>query len=155
VKNTEGAFRWIVGILRTRQIPFRITGGLAAQQYGATRPLADIDIDIPSEKFEAILPAVKDYITWGPERYSDENWNLHLMTLTYEGQEIDIAGASDAKIYDVDSKSWISYPADLSQVEPYSVYGCRVPIISRRILINYKKQLGRGVDLSDVREIES
>ena len=83
MKKTEEAFKWIVGILKGHGVPFKITGGFAARLYGSDRPLADIDIDILNEKFDEVLPAVNDYIIWGPGRLLDNNWDLLLMTLRF------------------------------------------------------------------------
>ena len=58
-----------------------ISGGFAARLYGATRDLADIDIDIPEDRFAELIPQVKEYIKLGPARYKDDNWDLFLMTL--------------------------------------------------------------------------
>src|SRR5690348_12670369 len=50
-KDTKSALHWIVNILKKLNINFQIAGGLAANIYGADRPLHDIDIDIPEEYF--------------------------------------------------------------------------------------------------------
>lgn len=57
----EHALRWIVDVLRKHDIPFQITGGFAAHIYGATRPIADIDLDIPEGALEKILPEIQKY----------------------------------------------------------------------------------------------
>ena len=62
MKNTQAAFHWIVNILKTHNIPFHVAGGLAAKSYGAQRELADIDLDIPEDRFEDIIPEVQKYI---------------------------------------------------------------------------------------------
>lgn len=87
MKNPKKAFRWIINILKKHQVPFQITGGLAAQAYGSKRPLNDIDIDIPEDRFNEIVPNVKDYITYGPAHFIDERWDLFLLTLNYQRSE--------------------------------------------------------------------
>lgn len=54
MRDTKAALAWITGILKSSQVPFQISGGLAANVYGATRELADIDIDLPDEKFDLV-----------------------------------------------------------------------------------------------------
>jgi hypothetical protein len=154
-KNTEGAFIWIVGLLHKHAIPFQIAGGFAARLYGSERELADIDIGIPDDRFDDLYPEVKEYITFGPEQYLDDEWDLKLMTLKYEGQEIDIAGQTNIKIFDKDGSGWISASRDLSVSEIKEVYGLNVPVIPKDALIAYKKMLKREVDLLDLNAIES
>lgn len=55
MKNAKAALIWIADILKKQQIRFQISGGLAAIAYGANRPLADIDIDIPEINSIALL----------------------------------------------------------------------------------------------------
>ena len=50
-RDTEAAFRWIVGLFKKHQIPFSNRGGFAARAYGVQRELHDIDFDIPEADF--------------------------------------------------------------------------------------------------------
>jgi hypothetical protein len=152
MKNTEAAFRWIVGILNDHKIPFEISGGFAARMYGATRDLADIDLDIPEENFQDILPEVKKHIVFGPARYRDDNWDLFLMTLRYLGQDIDIAGAK-ARMLDQNTRKWVALNADFSRTTPLEIYGLRVPVANKEDLIAYKRMLGREVDNIDIEQM--
>lgn len=148
-KSTEKAFRWIVEVLGKYDVPFQITGGLAAKIYGSDRPLADIDIDIPEGQFKDILSDVKDYVIFGPERFTDNNWDLLLMTLKYEGQEIDIC-SDKVKMRDSKSGEWKEYRTNFSESENHDVYGISVPVIEKEDLIEYKTLLQRPVDVEDV-----
>jgi hypothetical protein len=153
VRNTEAAFRWIVGILQNHNIPFQIGGGFAAQLYGATRELADIDFDIPESRFAELLPEVKQYIKFGPEQYRDDNWDLLLLTLSYEGQDIDICGAYEAKVFDQAQGQWMDIKDDFSTANKLTVYEIDVPIMNKGELIEYKTMLGREVDKIDVAQM--
>jgi hypothetical protein len=51
------AAQWIVELLRDRNIPFLICGGLAAKGYGSERDLNDIDLFVPGEDFSAVVQA--------------------------------------------------------------------------------------------------
>lgn len=152
MKNTEKAFYWIVDILGTHHIPFQITGGMAARIYGSHRALADIDIDIPEEKFDDILIDVKEYIVFGPKRFVDENWDLLLMTLNYEGQEIDIC-SDRVKIHNAKTGEWQENRTDFLHSENHEIYGILVPVIKKDKLIEYKQILNRQVDAEDIKEI--
>jgi hypothetical protein len=152
-KDTEEAFKWIVGLLHKHAIPFQIAGGFAARLYGSERELADIDIGIPDSRFDELYPDVKEYSTFGPAQYVDEEWILQLLTLKYKGQEIDIAGKDNSKIFDKETKTWVSASRDLSISEIREVYGLTVPIIPREGLIAYKKKLMREVDKADLKAL--
>ena len=152
-RNTEEAFRWIVGLLNKHSIPFQISGGFAARLYGSNRELADIDIGIPDERFNELYPEVKEYITFGPAQYLDEEWDLKLMTLKYKNQEIDIAGEDDSKIFDKENHVWISVGRDLSLSNHIEVFGIIVPVIPKDDLIAYKKKLMREVDIIDLKAL--
>ncbi|MDO8558607.1 MAG: hypothetical protein Q7S09_05525 [bacterium] len=141
MKNTEKAFKWIIGILKKHEVPFQITGGLAAKVYGSNRPLADIDIDIPDDDFPKIMEDVNKFIVYGPAHYNDERWDCKLMTLSFEGQEIDISGADSMKICDARTGEWKSMPTDFLKSVEKEVFGISVPVIPPKALVDYKQML--------------
>jgi len=148
--NVQEAFSWIVGILEKHCIPFQIAGGLAAIHYGATRDLYDIDIDIPEDLFETIIPDVSSYIVFGPSHFKDTVWDIYLLTLCYNGQLIDIGGAHQAKVFNSKNGLWESLNVDFSHTEKSNIYGKIVPVISKDELIKYKSILNRTVDQLDL-----
>ncbi len=152
MRNTEKAFLWITDILERHNIPYKISGGFAGRVYGVNRELADIDIEISEKDISTILTDVKDYVVYGPERYKDENWDLELMTLRYEGQDIDISGV-EAKIFNQTSGQWERCNNNLTKPNILEVYGKTVPIENIDALIAYKTKLGRDVDIEDVRQL--
>lgn len=153
MKDTVSAFRWIVRLLRKHHIPFQITGGQAARVYGSKRPLVDIDFDVLEKDIPRIAELAQDYIVFGPKRFKSKNWDLELMTLEYQGQEIDIAGARKTKVFDHRAKRWIGIPTDLRKARLKYLYGMRVPVVGKEELIVYKTLLGRRVDKQDIRAI--
>jgi hypothetical protein len=153
-KDTETALRWIVNILQKHNIPFQIGGGFAARLYGVERELADIDIAIPTDKLNELLPEVKDYITYDLRHYLDEKWDCTGMTVKYEGQEIDFVGAQGKKIFDKINKKWIALENDFSNNEYKEIYGIKIPIMPKEKLIAYKSILKRDVDLIDLEELK-
>jgi hypothetical protein len=152
-RDANTAFHWIITILNKLNIPFQISGGLAAIAYGATRPLEDIDIDIPEEKFSLLDEEVKDFIIYGPECFKDESWDLLLMTLNYHQQLIDFSGAFHTKIFNKDLKVWQAIPANFSTAEIKNIFGLDVPVIAKDELLSYKKALARPVDLMDIEQL--
>lgn len=153
MNNAKAALIWITDILKKHQIPFQISGGLAAIAYGATRPLEDIDIDIPDNKFELILNDVKPYIIFGPEHIKGDKWDLLLMTLKYHGQDIDLSGADSTHVFSEQSKEWVKLNEDLPNAPLKNVLGISLPVIPLDSLIHYKKMLSREVDLIDIQQI--
>ena len=153
-KDPEGAFKWIVGKFRELQIPFQITGGLAARSYGATRELADIDFDVPEKHFAALATALKEHIIFGPEHLKDDNWDLSLITLRYKGQDIDIGGAYETNFFDREKRKWVPLVANLATAQERELFGIKVPVVDRAELIEYKSKLARDVDKEDVRAIQ-
>lgn len=154
MKNSKTALIWITDILKKHQIPFQITGGLAAIAYGGTRPLQDIDIDIPEDKFDLVKGEVAEFITYGPEKYKSNKWDLLLMTLNYDGQEIDLGGAYQTKIFNEKTGHWEKLAENLSKAEIKTVYELQLPVIPKDSLLSYKKVLSREEDKIDVSEIE-
>jgi len=153
--DTEKALRWIVELFRKHDIPFQIAGGFAARMYGSQRELADIDIGIPGDRFEDLFPEVKKYITFGPAQYIDEEWNLKLMTLVYEGQEIDIADEDTIRFFDKTNHAWVIGRCDFSKYETKNIYGISIPVIPKESLIAHKKKIGREVDIEDARVLDT
>lgn len=152
MKKTEFALKWIVEILNKNNIPFQVTGGFAANLHGTKRELADIDIEISEKSFDIIFPFVKDFVIYGPQNYKDENWDLMLMTLVYENQEIDISSTS-CRYFNKTVSLWENSIVDLSKAVMKEVYGIYVPIIQITDLISYKSKIARDVDISDVKEL--
>ena len=152
MRDTKKAFLWITDILDRNKIVYKISGGFVARIYGVNRELADIDIEVPEKDIAIIARETKPYIKFGPERYKDENWDLELLTLEYEGQEIDIA-CSEANILNQEKKQWEKTISDLQDVNMTEVYGKVVPIEKIDTLISYKIKLGRKVDIEDVKQL--
>lgn len=150
MRNTEKAFKWIVKLLKGNKIPFLIAGGFAVNIYGSKRKLADIDIIVSDEKFGKIASNVKNHIMWGPGRYVDKNWDLPLMTLKFENQEIDIC-SRNPKIYDCKNKKWIKIFINFSKRNIKKIYDLQVPVMRVENLVEYKRILNRKVDQKDVK----
>jgi hypothetical protein len=154
-RDTEVAFRWIVGLLQKHSIPFQIGGGFAARLYGSGRELADIDIGVRDDALAKLYPHVHKYVTYGPDHYVDKKWDLQLMTLNYAGQEIDIVGRDNLMIFDKAANNLVPGHRDITDNEMMDVYGVKVPVIPKASLIAYKKKLMREVDRLDVEALES
>jgi len=154
MKDSAAALIWIVEELELRDIPFALVGGVAANAYGTTRPLNDIDIDVPEEFLPVLARELGPFKTFGPERSISDCFDCQLLGFSYKGQEIEIGGAENLLIKDTSSKKWVSWPTDLSKVEKRTILGLNVPVMARKQLIEYKRLAGRDTDLMDVSELE-
>jgi len=152
MKNTEKAFLWIIDIIERNNITYKISGGFAARVYGVNRELADIDIEVSNKDISIVASEAKPFIKFGPAKYKDDNWDLELLTLIYEGQEIDIAGV-EAKIFNHATKEWENSFANLDNVNLIDVYSKIVRIETLDSLVTYKSKLARDVDLEDVKQL--
>jgi hypothetical protein len=146
------ALLWITDILNKKNIPFQITGGLAAKIYGSPRPLKDIDLDIPEERFAELIDDVRPYITFGPADIKNERWDLHLMVLNYHDQDIDV-GSSRVKIHDDDTNTWLDFSCDLGRATYLEVAGVRMPVVPKADLIAYKRYLIGDHQKADIQAI--
>lgn len=149
------ALQWIVNVLTQHAIPYQIAGGLAAQCYGATRSLHDIDIDIPEGCFAKLADKVKDFIVYGPARFQSDEWDLLLMTLNYQGVAIDLGGAYQTLIFDKQKQQWVNVKTNLDTAIKTNIAGISAKVVCRDDLLAYKKNLAREVDLIDVAQIIS
>ena len=154
MKDSAAALKWIVEELEHRDIPFALVGGVAANAYGTTRPLNDIDIDVPEEFLPVLARELEPFKTFGPERSISDCFDCQLLGFSYKGQEIELSGAENLFIKDTSSKKWVSWPTDLSKVERRTILGLNVPVMARKQLIEYKRLAGRDTDLMDVSELE-
>jgi hypothetical protein len=137
------ALEWLLSILRANNIDYQITGGLAANLYGSSRELYDIDLEVSDSDVYRLSEICREYIIYGPERYVDEHFDLLLMTLDYGGQLIDVCG--------IDSMSIRGESQEIDLGSAVEVDGYRV--VRLEDLVYYKKLLCRDVDLIDIRNI--
>ncbi len=153
MKDTREALKWIVNILNKHQVSFQIRGGFAAKVYGSKRPLSDIDFRIDKGGIDKILPDVKNYVTHQPGEYKDEKWDIYGMTLSYEGQEIDMC--ERVKIFNDNTQAWEDLKVDLSKSVIKEVYGIKIPIAVPEELIAYKHLLNGAHQVEDIQAIQN
>ena len=150
MNKSKEAFHWIVGILRKNKIPFRITGGLAVNCYGATRKLYDIDIDVPYSALQKLMPSFKEFKVLGPTHYMGREWDVNYLSINYHGQDVDLIGSNSQKIFNKNTHRWENFKINLSKSTKKKVFGLIVPVIPKKELISYKAKIKRDVDVIDV-----
>ncbi|KPQ20413.1 hypothetical protein [Halomonas sp. HL-93] len=145
------AAQWIVGLLRDRNIPFQICGGLAAKGYGAGRALNDIDLFVPDEHFMTVVQAGQAYISKPAAQRCEEGWDLTYVQFKYEGIKVEVGNAEGAHIFDAASQAWVPLNIDFARYETVNLLGLALPLMLKEDLIRYKSMLARPVDLDDIR----
>lgn len=153
-KSSVAALSWIISELNKRKIPFVIVGGLAANAYGATRALNDIDIDVPDKALPRLASELSAQLSFGPIRSVSECFDCQLVGFSYLGQEIELSGADSVLIKHFSGTDWLAWPTDLNALEIKEVLGLALPIMARDRLIAYKRITGRDTDLIDIAQLE-
>ena len=141
--KTINALKWIVGILKKYDIPYRIGGGLAAHVYGSKRPINDIDISLSGKYFDLIIPEIKKYIKSGPKHYAGEKWDCDYISINYNDQKIDMTDINTLRMSNKELTKWFQtkdnfykFPNIIKVVD-----GIEISLIDPRDLVSYKKEL--------------
>jgi len=152
--NSEEALNWIISFLESREIPYLICGGLAAKAYGSQRPLHDIDLYVADRNYEAVAEFGHKYITYGPERLTDHNWNVEYVQFKYMGQKIEVGSSKDIQIFDAIKHEWHQEELDFEKYTEIDILGKSVRVMEKQTLIDYKRKLNREIDIADIEQIE-
>lgn len=145
------ALAWIVRILRKHDVPYQVVGGLAARVYGAQRPLADINVYVPFDRAAGLLREIRPFVTWGPEHYVDETWDVTFLKADYQGQRIELGDSSTTpRFFSARDSFWEKQRIDYASPTSARIFGVEVEVIPKDELIRYKASLGREVDLVDI-----
>lgn len=137
----KAALDWILPMLREKQIPFHVTGGFAAHLFGATRPVNDIDIDLPSHAIEAFGEAVGSFVESPPQRYEDATWKMFGVTLNFEGQLIDLTTDDEPRVHNKTTGNWDPLEMRFDDVVWIHAYGHDIPVQNPRDLMSYKLKI--------------
>lgn len=147
------ALIWIKNTLEQQGVPYQIVGGLASHIHGGSRLVADIDLYIPREHVEKILPLVASSISKPLAHVVEGSWDLDYLQLIYQDQKIEIGLSPGTKILDRNTGQWCELVTDYSQSVMGKYEGVEVPVIPIAALVAYKALLGRDVDHIDIAEL--
>ena len=147
--------RWITEILDRNNIPYKIGGGFAAKIYGSPREVNDIDMSLSGKYFDVIVNEVKEHITAGPKHYLNEKWDCNTLSVSYEGQDIDMTDIDTLKMTNLDQTEWINVK-DIRLFDGIitDINGIKASIMDPRDLIRYKKELRGEHQLIDIEYIQ-
>ncbi|MCR8915009.1 nucleotidyltransferase family protein [Marinobacter panjinensis] len=147
------AAQWIVGLLRDRNIPFLICGGLAAKGYGSERPLNDIDLFVPGEYFSVVVQAGQEFVSKAATHRKEEGWDLTYVQFKYEGIKVEVGSSDGPRIFDASNQAWVPLSIDFSRYATVYLLGLELPLMLKDDLVQYKSALSRPVDIEDIRAI--
>ena len=147
------AAQWIVGLLRDRNIPFLICGGLAAKGYGSERDLNDLDLFVPDEHFSSVVRAGQKFVSKAAAHRQEEGWDLTYVQFKYEGIKVEVGNADGPQIFDAGSEIWVPLNIDFSRSVSVHLLGLELPLMLKEDLVQYKSALSRQVDIEDIRAI--
>lgn len=153
--KSEEALKWIVDFLESDNIPYLICGGLAAIAYGSHRPLNDIDLYVPEKNYKAVVSFGRQFITYGPERAINNQWNVEYVQFNYHGQKIEVGSSNNIQVFDSTKNEWHQKDLDFNIYTQVDVLGKIIRVMDKQKLTSYKKMLGREVDKIDIQYIDN
>lgn len=153
-EKVQSALAWMVEILHRHNVPYQVVGGLAAKAYGAQRPLFDIDMYVPFDRATGVLEEIAPYITWGPEHYVDDSWDITFLKIDYAGQRIEFGDSSTHPcFFKRKDQRWEEQVIDYANSVCVDIFGIAVSVMPKEELVRYKSALGREVDVLDIEHI--
>jgi GrpB-like predicted nucleotidyltransferase (UPF0157 family) len=148
------ALAWIVGLLTRHGLPYQAVGGLAAQAYGARRPLVDIDLYVPLFQAQAALAEMQPYLVRAPLPHRSAAWDLVYLALEYGGVPIEIGdSAANPRFFNRREQCWEAQEIDYGASQTARLYGVDVAVMPRAELARYKAMLDREVDRLDLQDM--
>ena len=142
--------------LRTNNVPYAVVGGLAVALHGVTRSTLDIDfvIQISKTNFESVEKALKELGL--ASRIPVTAKEMAQFRLEYIEKKNLLAWSFSNPKNPIETVDIIIIldRKDI-QVEIISIYGIKIPLISKKDLIEMKTKSGRPQDLEDVKALKS
>jgi hypothetical protein len=152
--RAAAALTWIVSTLNQHEVSYQVVGGLAALAYGGTRPLHDIDLYAPLSGRPGLLTELHPYTVWGPEHFQDAARDLVFMKIDFDGIRIEIGDSVlHPRLFDAQQHRWVDQRVDYDRSHRRVVLGVPVDVMPLADLLDYKRALGRPVDMQDITEL--
>ena len=150
--HQKEALKTVVNTFKANNIPFQISGGLAAILYGVKRPLYDIDVEVYKKDMPQTITLFQKDISEAFHHIQDAHFDLWLLTLKINGVSVDISQADECYVGDGQGEK-IRVDSDLSKAHWINFEGLEVPVVSPSELIAYKTILARDTDLIDMKQM--
>ena len=130
-----------------------LSGASRRERTGAP-DRSPISISIPLGQRCGSSRSAREFITFGPERYRDSEFDIELLTLRWGGQDIDLTAAEDIRLFDRGAAVWREVPTDMKAFEIHQLMGRSAPVMSRETLVHYKRIIDRPVDRVDIEAVD-
>jgi len=147
------ALKWLKDLLEAEGVEYQIVGGLAATIHGGIREIADIDLYIRNSDANKVLARVSQFISKPLAHYTEYGWDLEYFQLVYQNQKIEIGLSQSTKIQSALDGSWHKLEIHFSESVVKLYQGIELLVIPVHRLVEYKRILGREVDLIDIQEL--
>ncbi|WP_038882340.1 hypothetical protein [Vibrio jasicida] len=147
------ALKWLKDHLEAEGVEYQIVGGLAATIHGGSREIADIDLYIRNSDVNKVLARVSQFISKPLTHYTEYGWDIEYFQLVYQNQKIEIGLDLNTKIQSALDGSWHELEIHFSESVVKHYQGIELPVIPVHRLVEYKRILGREVDLIDIQEL--
>lgn len=151
-KKQREVLKKVTTLLEENNIPFQITGGLAALAYGARRPLYDIDLEVHKADVPRVQKLFREYITEDYYHLQDENFDMYLLTMVIEGVPIDV-GQAENNYYSKGGCEKVRLDSHIDKAVLMDIDGLKLPVQDKEELIAYKSLMPRQADLQDIAQI--
>ena len=99
-KDQKRVLVQVTKTFKENNIPFQITGGLAAIAYGCRRDLFDIDIDISKKDIEKVRKLFKENITEDLHHLQNGRFDIYVMSFEIDGVNVDISQLEENYVID-------------------------------------------------------
>ena len=151
-KDQKRVLVQVTKTFKENNIPFQITGGLAAIAYGCRRDLFDIDIDISKKDIEKVRKLFKENITEDLHHLQNGRFDIYVMSFEIDGVNVDISQLEENYVIDKEGNK-IGGDYNFSNTKIMEIEGLKLPVEDKNELVNYKKILGRDTDLIDIQQM--
>ncbi len=134
---------------------YHLCGGAAARVYGATRPLNDLDFEVPDAALPTVEQALESYVKFPCERFRDAKWDLLMVQFEINGQWVDISGADSGLMTNLAKTEWVSAASEFTRDEVIKIGNIHCCVMPVDDLITYKRLLDYDHQQHDIAACEN
>lgn len=153
VGNVHATLRWMCELLPKENIPYQISGSVAAIAHGAKRSTDEIDLFVSAAQFSKVFRLIVSHVVAYAWRRVDDDWDRLTLSLEHDGTRVTISVAEGAQFREAATQEWLEAEVNLEASEMKMVFGIEVSIMPRDQLLDQMRRLDREIDRRDIRDI--